>query len=65
MGSMNLWQPATATEKGANSHLSLLGDIKSIRVFLQLEISVSRLALVSQLQLKICISAVHFTMCWI
>lgn len=52
MGSMNLWQPATAMEKGANSHLSLLGDIKSIRVLLQLEISVSRLALVSQLQPK-------------
>jgi hypothetical protein len=28
MGSMNLWQPTTILEKGANSHLSYLGDIK-------------------------------------
>ncbi len=34
MGSMNLWQPATTKEKGANSHLSYLGDIKSIREIL-------------------------------
>jgi hypothetical protein len=50
MGSMNLWQPATTLEKGAKSHLKLLGDIKSIRMNLLLEISVSRMALISYLQ---------------
>ena len=63
MGSMNLWQPATAMEKGANSHLSLLGDIKSIRVLLQLEISVGRFGFSLAATPEIFVSAVHCTIC--